>query len=64
VEARHDRGDARECSLWYHPALRLDGSLVELERNAGGGPCGEWVEVDGTTMIELTGYQADPRSSE
>jgi phytanoyl-CoA hydroxylase len=31
-------GDARECVLWYHPALRMDGSTVELERGAGGGP--------------------------
>jgi phytanoyl-CoA hydroxylase len=57
-------GDARECSLWYAPALRLDGTTVELEQNAGGGPCGEWVEVDGTPVIELTGYQADPRTTE
>jgi phytanoyl-CoA hydroxylase len=57
-------GDARECSLWYAPALRLDGSTIELEQNEGGGPCGEWVEVDGTPVIELTGYQADPRKTE
>src|SRR6266480_5247777 len=48
-------GDARECPLWYHPALRLDGSTVELERGAGGGVCGEWVERDSTPVIELSG---------
>ena len=57
-------GDARECSLWYSPALRFDGSTVALEQNEGGGPCGEWVERDGTPVIELTGYQADPRTTE
>jgi phytanoyl-CoA hydroxylase len=57
-------GDARECSLWYYPALRLDGSMVELERNAGGGPCGEWVDVDGTPVIELSGWAVDPRTTE
>ena len=57
-------GDARECSLWYHPALRLDGRLVELERTTGGGPCGEWVDVDGTPVIELTGFAVDPRTTE
>jgi ectoine hydroxylase-related dioxygenase (phytanoyl-CoA dioxygenase family) len=57
-------GDARECSLWYHPALRLDGGLVELERTTGGGLCGEWVDVDGTPVIELTGFAVDPRTTE
>jgi phytanoyl-CoA hydroxylase len=47
------QGDARECALWYHPALRLDGSMVELEQGTGGGPCGEWVERDGRPVIEL-----------
>jgi len=57
-------GDARECALWYHPALRMDGSTVELERGGGGGPCGEWVERDGTPVIELTGVSFDPRTTE
>jgi hypothetical protein len=53
-------GDARECALWYHPALRLDGTTVTLEQGAGGGPCGEWVEGE----IELTGVSVDPRTTE
>jgi hypothetical protein len=57
-------GDARECALWYHPALRLDGSTVELERGVGGGPCGEWVDRDGGPVIELTGVAVDPRTTE
>jgi hypothetical protein len=57
-------GDARECALWYHPALRLDGSTVELHRGAGGGPCGEWVDRDGRPVIELTGVAVDPRTTE
>ena len=57
-------GDASECALWYHPALRMDGSTVELERSAGGGPCGEWVERDGKPVIELTGIAVDPRKTE
>jgi hypothetical protein len=57
-------GDARECALWYHPALRLDGSTVELEQGPGGGACGEWVERDGTPVIELSGYDVDPRRTE
>jgi phytanoyl-CoA hydroxylase len=57
-------GDARECALWYHPAFRLDGSTVELEQSEGGGPCGEWVDYDGSHVIELTGFAADPRTTE
>jgi len=53
-------GDARECSLWYHPALRMDGSTVELVEGASGGACGEW--VDGG--IELTGVAVEPRTTE
>lgn len=57
-------GDARECSLWYYPALRLDGSTVELDRSVGGGPCGEWVDRDGRPVIEMTGVAVDPRTTE
>jgi phytanoyl-CoA hydroxylase len=57
-------GDARECALWYHPALRLDGSTVELEKGAGGGVCGEWVERDSTPVIELTGVALVPPTTE
>jgi phytanoyl-CoA hydroxylase len=57
-------GDARECALWYHPALRLDGSTVELQKGVGGGACGEWVERGGGPTIELTGVSVDPRTSE
>jgi phytanoyl-CoA hydroxylase len=56
-------GDARECALWYYPALRLDGSTVELHRSVGGGPCGEWVDRDGRPVIELTGVAVDPRTT-
>src|SRR6266536_3695739 len=58
------RGEARECALWYYPALRMDGSTVELEPSVGGGACGEWVERDGRPVIELTGVGVDPRTTE
>jgi phytanoyl-CoA hydroxylase len=57
-------GDARECALWYHPALRFDGSTVELEKGVGGGTCGEWVDRGDGPTIELTGVSVDPRTSE
>jgi phytanoyl-CoA hydroxylase len=57
-------GDARECALWYHPALRLDGTTMELQKGVGGGACGEWVERGDRPTIELTGVSVDPRTSE
>jgi phytanoyl-CoA hydroxylase len=61
--AHYIQGDARECALWYHPALRLDGSTVELEKGVGGGVCGEWVDRDGRPVIELTGLAVDSRAA-
>jgi phytanoyl-CoA hydroxylase len=57
-------GDARQVARWYHPALRMDGSEVELEPGDGGGPCGKWVDRDGRPTIELTGVAVDPRTTE
>ena len=58
------QAEAREVAYWYHPVLRMDGSEVPLERGPGGGACGEWVERDGRSVIELTGYTVDPRTTE
>jgi hypothetical protein len=57
-------GEATQVARWYHPVLRLDGSEVDLLQSSGGGICGEWVEHDGRRAIELTGYAADPRTTE
>jgi hypothetical protein len=56
--------EAREIARWYHPVLRMDGSIVELESTEGGGRCGEWVERDGRPVVELTGIAVDPRTTE
>jgi phytanoyl-CoA hydroxylase len=50
-------GDARQVAQYYHPALRMDGSLVGLEVSEGGGACGVWVEHDGGPVIELAGVE-------
>jgi phytanoyl-CoA hydroxylase len=57
-------GDARQVARWYHPVLRMDGVEVELEAGSGGGPCGEWVDHDGRSVIQLTGVAVDPRTTE
>lgn len=36
-------GDAQKVGTFYHPALRFDGTTVELEGNDDGGPCGVFV---------------------
>jgi len=50
-------GDARQVAKYYHPALRMDGSVVELDTSEAGGACGVWVEQDGTPAIELAGVE-------
>jgi ectoine hydroxylase-related dioxygenase (phytanoyl-CoA dioxygenase family) len=46
-------GEAEKVAQFYHPALRMDGSVVELEVSERGGPCGVWVEQDGTPVVEM-----------
>ncbi len=48
-------GDAQQVGQWYHPALRMDGSLVTLEDSPGSTQCGVWVERDGEPVIEVAG---------
>ncbi len=50
-------GDARQVAQYYHPALRIDGSVVGLDVSEGGGACGVWVEQDGKPVIELAGVE-------
>ena len=41
---------------WIQPVLHPDGRELWLdERDEGGGPCGTWVEQDGTREIAMTG---------
>lgn len=54
------QADARQVAQFYHPALRMDGTPLELEDSPGGGACGVWVEQDGTPVIEMSGVQGRP----
>jgi ectoine hydroxylase-related dioxygenase (phytanoyl-CoA dioxygenase family) len=47
------QADARQVAQYYHPVLRMDGSVVELEVSDRGGPCGIWVERNGRPAVEL-----------
>ena len=46
-------GDAQKVAEFYHPALRMDGSVVELDKSDRGGACGVWVNKDGSPVIEM-----------
>jgi phytanoyl-CoA hydroxylase len=57
-------GAAEQVAQFYHPALRMDGSPLELIVSPGGGECGVWVERDGALVAELTGEHTVTRKHE
>jgi ectoine hydroxylase-related dioxygenase (phytanoyl-CoA dioxygenase family) len=46
-------GEAKKVGEFYHPALHMDGTPVELDVSVGGSSCGVWVEKDGTPVLEM-----------
>jgi phytanoyl-CoA hydroxylase len=52
-------GDAQKVAQFFHPALRMDGSVVELGVSEGGGACGVWVDGKGKSVIEMVGAGAE-----
>jgi phytanoyl-CoA hydroxylase len=58
------QGAARQVAEYYHPALRMDGTALELDVSAGGGACGEWTEDEGVALIAMTGEHAVSRKHE
>jgi hypothetical protein len=48
-------GEAGEVAKYYHPVLRMDGSVVDLDISQDGGACGIWVDEDGNPVIEMVG---------
>jgi ectoine hydroxylase-related dioxygenase (phytanoyl-CoA dioxygenase family) len=57
-------GAAEQVAQFYHPALRMDGTPLELTKSQGGGACGVWVERDGVQVVELAGQEAVVRKHE
>jgi phytanoyl-CoA hydroxylase len=57
-------GAAEQVAEFYHPALRMDGTPLELARSSGGGSCGVWVERDGAYVVEGSGQEAIVRKHE
>src|SRR5262249_7898503 len=50
-------GAAEQVARFYHPALRMDGTPLELAESPSGGACGVWVERDGAAVAELVGLE-------
>lgn len=46
-------GEAEQIYRWYHPALRMDGTPVELGVSEAGGTCGVWVDEYGQPVVEM-----------
>lgn len=46
-------GDATRVAEFYHPVLRMDGTVFELDQSPDGGPCGVWVTKDGERLVEI-----------
>ena len=57
-------GEASEVAKFYHPALRMDGSVIELGVSEGGGSCGIWVDHEGQPAIELSGAEELAKKTE
>jgi hypothetical protein len=55
-------GDAQKVAEFYHPALRMDGSVVTLEASERGGACGVWVNKDGTPVVEMQTVDANKQT--
>ena len=46
-------GEARKVGGFYHPVLRMDGSMVELEDSPASSSCGVWAEEEGKSVISV-----------
>lgn len=58
------QGEANQVAQFYHPALRMDRTPLELDVSQGGGACGVWVEQDGELQIEMAGVEGVVRKHE
>ena len=56
-------GRAQQVTPYDQPVLRMDGEEFTLPPSPAGGPCGVWVDRDGTQVIEQTGSEQMPMKS-
>jgi hypothetical protein len=55
------QADAKQVAAYCHPALRMDGTQLELDVSDGGGACGEWTEHNGDLVVTMSGQQVVSR---
>ncbi len=58
------QGEAEQVAEYYHPALRMDGTALELGVSECGGACCECVENDDGPVAVLTGTESISRKHE
>ncbi len=51
---------AMEVTGFDQPVLSMDGAELWLKPAAFGGPCGQWVDRDGSKVLEVSGVNATP----
>ena len=51
--------EAEKVARFYHPVLKMDGSVLQIDVSQGGGPCGVFKQLNGETVVELVGHAAD-----
>jgi phytanoyl-CoA hydroxylase len=49
------QGEATQVGRWYHPALHMDGTPLELGVSPGATACGVWVDTPAGHAIDLVG---------
>ena len=57
-------GAAEQVAEFFNPALRMDGTPLELPVSEGGGACGVWVDLQGQAVIEMQGQEMVRRKHE
>jgi phytanoyl-CoA hydroxylase len=58
------QGEAEQVAEYYHPALHMDGTPLELAVAEGGGACGEWTDTPEGSIAVLTGTHKITRKHE
>ena len=58
------QGEAEQVASYYHPALHMDGTPLELAVAEGGGACGEWTDTPEGPVAVLTGTHKITRKHE
>jgi hypothetical protein len=57
-------GNTTRLTEFDQPVLKMDCTPLELEKFQAGGPCGIWVDKNGTPEVEMTGSESKPLLNE